>query len=263
MDRAQRAQPLEAGVGARALVDGELAVAQRDRDDLGVEAAVLDGVERPAGGSAARRRRAPRGSGPTAAATRSAVCGMVSVVSASKRRVGEPPADRGVEGGARACANALVGFSVTQGARVIDSTPPATTTSASPGGDHLPRGGDRGQARGAQPVDGEARAPTGAARPAAAPSGRRCGCPRRPGWPRRAPPRRSSSGSMPARATASRTTRAARSSGRTRASPPPYRPIGRADAVDDEGLGHGCSPGRSCGCDAQASKSTVTASLTG
>ena len=64
-------------------------------------------------------------------ATRSAVCGIDNVVSASKRGLGKrQPIE--VSYDAPGFANARLGFSVTHGARVIDSTPPATTRSASP-----------------------------------------------------------------------------------------------------------------------------------
>jgi hypothetical protein len=64
-------------------------------------------------------------------ATCSAVWGIDMVVLASKRGFGKrQPIE--VSKLAPGLAHALAGFSVTQGARVMDSTPPATTRSASP-----------------------------------------------------------------------------------------------------------------------------------
>ena len=81
--------------------------------------------ERSANASSSSRFR------PHCSATRSAVCGMVRVTSSpncglAKRQPMEVSKLR------PGLAHGRAGFSVTHGARVIDSTPPATTTSASP-----------------------------------------------------------------------------------------------------------------------------------
>jgi len=144
---------------------------------------------------------------------------MLKVVSASKRGlVKRQPIE--VSKDAPGLAQARLGFSLTQGARVIDSTPPATTTSASP-------------------VAIICRAVASAVSPEAQSRltvwpGIVSGSPARrtamratfrlssPAW--FAAPRTTSSmsaGSMPARSTAVPTTRAARSSGRTPDRAPP------------------------------------------
>ena len=130
VDRAELGEPLEAGVGSRPLVGGELTV--------------------PTGGRS--RRRSVRSRSPSTArwCDRSA--------NASSSVAGQAPALGDLLGGLRhrqgrvarrsagwgtasrsrcrrsrpGLAHARAGFSVTHGARVIDSTPPATTRSASP-----------------------------------------------------------------------------------------------------------------------------------
>ena len=59
--RLELRQPLEAGVGPRPLVRGDLGVADRNRHQLGVEPAGLAGRPPPCGGCRARTRPAPRG----------------------------------------------------------------------------------------------------------------------------------------------------------------------------------------------------------
>ena len=86
----------------------------------------------------------------------------------------------------------------------MDSTPPAMNTSPSPAAIAWAARVDRLQPRAAQAVDGLARRPRPAARRAARPSARRCGCPRRPGWRSRGPRPRSSAGSTPVRSTIAR-----------------------------------------------------------
>jgi len=147
---------------------------------------------------------------------------------------------------------------VTQGGRVIDSTPPATTTSASPAAIIClavmiavsPLAQSRFTVKPGVVLGN----------PASRVAMRATLRLSSPAW-LAAPSTTSSiaSGSMPARRTASRTTSAARSSGRTWARPPAYRPMGvrtpsRMNASDMFLLvGKGDHP----------SKSTVTLSLTG
>lgn len=117
-------------------------------------------------------------------------------------------------------ANALAGFSITHGALVIDSTPPATTTSASPAAMRA-----RAVVTAVSP-EAQSRLTvkpgTESGRPARRAAMRATLRLSSPAW-LAAPSTTSStrSGAIPARATASRTTRAARSSGRTWASAPP------------------------------------------
>ena len=83
------------------------------------------------------------------------------------------------------------------------------------------------EARAAQAVDGVGRARSSAGRPAAPPSARRCGCPRRRRWRRRTPTSSIRAGSRSGARASSRARRARpRSSGRTPASAPPARPNG-------------------------------------
>ena len=89
------------------------------------------------------------------------------------------------------------------------------------GDDRVAGRDDRGEARRAEPVDGHARDRLRAARRAARPSARRCGCPRRPGSRSRSRRPRSRSAGTPARSTAAAIASAARSSGRTPESAPP------------------------------------------
>src|SRR5690606_3953109 len=121
--------------------------------------------------------------------------------------------------------NASAGLSITYGARLMDSTPPAMKTSPSP-------------ARIAWNAEFTAWRPephrrftvwpgTLTGRPASRPAIRATFRLSSPGW--LAQPRMTSStraGSMPVRSTSARITVAARSSGRTAASAPPWRPIG-------------------------------------
>ena len=190
---------------------------------------------------------------PSRAATSSAVSPMLSVIRRSsgraagglvvlrEPRVGEAPAQRRVDhlAGARPRG---AGLCITQGARVIDSTPPATIRSASPARTALGGRDDRGQAARAEPVDRVAGDGVGQA-------GQQHGHPGdvavvlaglvggaeddlvdrpRPG--------------TPAAATASRTTSAARSSGRTPASAPPYLPCGVRTPPTRKASGIGCLP---------------------
>ena len=68
---------------------------------------------------------------PSRAATSSAVSPIDSVVFASKRGlVNRQPSELSTTSPGR--AHGVPGLAITQGARVIDSTPPAMTTSASP-----------------------------------------------------------------------------------------------------------------------------------
>ena len=111
------------------------------------------------------------------------------------QRIDEAPADAWCRRSRRARWNASCALPMTSGARVIDSTPPAIDEVDLAGADRAGGIADRIEAGGAQPVDGDARHASPAVRRAAAPCGRRCGCPRRPGWrsrrsPRRAPPSR-------------------------------------------------------------------------
>ena len=104
-----------------------------------------------------------------------------------------------------------------------------------------PRARHRGvQRRAAEPVHRDGRHRDRQARPAAPPSGRRCGCPHRPRWRCPRPRRRSARGPGPgAFASTPVIAVAARSSGRTSASAPPNRPNGVRAAAYRIGGGHG------------------------
>ncbi len=149
---------------------------------------------------------------------------MDSVVSASKAGlVNRQPIEVSNEAPGR--DQALPGFSVTHGARVIDSTPPAITTSASPAA-IICRAvviAVRPEAHSLLTV----KPGTVSGRPASSPAMRATLRLSSPAW-FEAPNTISSTsaGSMPARSMAVRTTSAARSSGRLFARAPPYRPIG-------------------------------------
>ena len=106
------------------------------------------------------------------------------------QRIDEAPADGGVEDLRRCARTPRSALPMTNGARVIDSTPPAMAKLHLAGADGARRGADRFQPRGAQPIDGRARDRSRQARRAEAPCARRCGCPRRPGWRSRERPRR-------------------------------------------------------------------------
>ena len=68
---------------------------------------------------------------PSSAATSSAVSPIESLVIASKRGLAKrQPSELSTTSPGR--AHGVPGLAMTHGARVIDSTPPATTTSASP-----------------------------------------------------------------------------------------------------------------------------------
>ena len=137
-------------------------------------------------------------------------------------RVREAPAERRVvQRRGRRAGTPCPASPSTNGARDIDSTPPATKRSPSPAitAWHAPTTAERpGRA---EPVDGDARDRLRQAGEQRAPCARRCGCPRPPGSrsrtrrPRSRPPERRSA-RRPRGSTS-----AARSSGRTPESAPP------------------------------------------
>ena len=144
---------------------------------------------------------------------------MDSVVSASKRGLGKrQPIE--VSYDAPGFAKARLGFSVTHGARVIDSTPPATTRSASPAAIIC-----RAVATAVSPEAHSrltVKPGTESGKPASSTAIRATLRLSSPAW--LAAPSTTSSmraGSTPARRTASPTTSAARSSGRVWARAPP------------------------------------------
>ena len=127
---------------------------------------------------------------------------------------------------------------MTYGARVIDSTPPPMNTSPSP----------TAIAWAAELIAWSplphrrltVSPPTSTGRPASNSAIRATSRLSSPAW--FAQPRMTSSispGSMPERSTTARMTVAARSSGRTLARAPPYRPIGRPNGLDDPCLTKG------------------------
>ena len=187
-----------------------------DRDELVGEAA--GGLRRrPALLRASAKASWSSRETPQRSATFSPVSPMLSSGNiASSARVGEAPAERRVvDRAVRRARTPARASASTSGARVIDSTPPATKRSPSPAMTAWQADDDRREARRAEPVHGHARHRLRAARRAAPPCGRRCGCPRRPGSrsrgrrPRSRPGRRRRARRPRAIATA------ARSSGRT------------------------------------------------
>ena len=208
------AELLEAGVGARALVDGH-------RPD-GVSTATISSANRPASMAATARwwlRRANASLSsrvmPSRAATSSAVSPIDSVtlsLAANRGFVNRQPSDVSAHLAGACPRRAGLGHHPRRPGHRLDAAGDDDVGLAGP--DRLRRGGDRRQPAGAQPVDGEAGHRARAARPAGPPSGRRCGCPRRPGWPRRG------------------STSSTTSPGRRRAAPPRRRrgPPGRPGA---------------------------------
>ena len=106
-------------------------------------------------------------------------------------RVDEAPADRGVVDGVRAREGAL-GLRHHEGraGHALDAAGDHQVAVA--GADRARRQADRVQPGAAEPVDRGARHVDRQARRAAPPCGRRCGCPRRPGWRSRRSRRRPS-----------------------------------------------------------------------
>ena len=126
-------------------------------DDLLVEAARPR--RRPPSGGATRARTRP---GPRA---RRRSARRRSRRSRPSTRAGTSPPSAGSGSASRdACrtsswlprGNALSGFATANGARDIDSTPPATKRSPSPADDRVARADDRAEARRAEPVDRDA-----------------------------------------------------------------------------------------------------------
>ncbi len=131
------------------------------------------------------------------------------------------------------------GFSITSGARDIDSTPPASTRSASPSRICARGLDDRLEPGGAEPVDGHAGHLHRQARRSATPSAPRCGCPRPPGSCSPCRPRRPWPGRARCARPPPRSTRAARSSGPHGREHARVAADRRAERVDDHGFRHG------------------------
>ena len=225
-DGLQRGEHLERGVAARGLVDRDVALGGRHRDDLVGE---VPGVDR-GGGAHLAVVGEPVGvlagdlvdAGDLLAGLRHAEGRLLA---GDEARVREAPADRGVERGA-GLAPRLVGLGLHPGRAGHRLDAAGDDQVGVAGADRLRGDRDRGHAGGAEAVDGE--------------SGDRVGQPgEQHGHPgdvavvfaglvrgaeddlveRRSPACTASW--MPARRTASATTSAARSSGRTLASAPP------------------------------------------
>ena len=151
------------------------------------------------------------------------------------------------------------------GARLIDSTPPASTSDASPTA--IARGWraiDRLQAGAAQPVDGRAGHASSAARPAAPPSGRRRGCPRRRRWRRRRSTSSIAAGSSSgARSTSARTDVRGEVVGADAGQRAAVAADRRAHGVEDEDLAHGHRHGRRPCVAARSSRSARSSSAVG
>ena len=225
--RLERGELLGRGVAPRRLVDDEqhcAPSASDDRHDLATRSARRRSRRSRAGSTRASRRRAPRATGPTP--------------SRSPRR--RCPA-------ARSATARRSSRSSLRSRRPRDSSPSARGTSTRPGRDDdvevpgLDRGGgvERGlHRRAALAVDGRRGAPSRASRrraPRSRPTLRRLLADLRHAPHLHVLDLR---GIEADRATRPLSTSAARSSARTVASVPLRRPIGRADGVDDEGVGH-------------------------
>ena len=105
------------------------------------------------------------------------------------QRVDEAPADRGVvDLGLR--WNAVSALGITNGARLMISTPPAMTRSTSPAGSPAPPSPTASRPEAQSRLTVAPGTVSGKPGQQHAPCARRCGCPRRPGWRSREAPRR-------------------------------------------------------------------------
>ncbi len=186
--RPERGERLGRGVRARMLVavhdgHGALAARHRDRHQLAREPPALDGRAAHAAGSRARTRpgaRARPRTGPRR--TRP---------SRPARSAGRACCIRGLTNRQPSVVSSIVrGPAVVGGLRLehhvrgprhgLDAAGDEHVAVAR--ADRMARRVDRLEPGAAQPVDGLAARPRRAGRRAARPSGRRCGCPRPPGW---------------------------------------------------------------------------------
>ena len=185
--RLEARQRLERGVGARVLVavdDERLALPLRhgDRHDLVGEPAGLDGGDGPLLALERERVLALARDAPALGDVLGGLAHRVRVVPLGQARVDEPPAEGRVGHLAVAAVVGRLGLEldVRRAGHRFDAAGDEHVAIADR--DRVRRRVDRLEAGAAQPVDGQPADLDREARRAAAPSARRCGCPRRPGW---------------------------------------------------------------------------------